>query len=306
MKAVMGLDGGGTKTLLRLASLDKEVRLEETGGPSNLCSCGRGPAAENLRALVSRVLARAPERLELQSVCIGAAGILTREDAAFVGEILRAATGCPRVTVMDDAVTALYASLEDAPGLSLTAGTGSICLGKDGRGNLARVGGWGHLFSDEGSAYSMAVQALRRSLWGVDGRGPETRLLDSLLAAWSCAGAEELTAALYREGADKRRLAALSPLVDEAAALGDEVALDILADTARELADMALAAVRRLSLREEAFSVYLSGSVLLKSEQVRQDFERRLIAACPLAAVRPAEKDAAWGAVHLALRHLRA
>ena len=46
---------------------------------------------------------------------------------------------------MDDAVTALYASLEDAPGLSLTAGTGSICLGKDGRGNLARVGGWGHL-----------------------------------------------------------------------------------------------------------------------------------------------------------------
>lgn len=94
--------------------------------------------------------------------------------------------------------------------------------------------------------------------------------------------------------------------MDEAAALGDEVALDILADTARELADMALAAVRRLSLREEAFSVYLSGSVLLKSERVRQDFERRLIAACPLAAVRPAEKDAAWGAVHLALRHLRA
>ena len=158
----MGLDGGGTKTLLRLASLDTEVLLEETGGPSNLCSCGRGPAAENLRALVSRVLARAPERLELQSVCIGAAGILTREDAAFVGEILRAATGCPRVTVMDDAVTALYASLEDAPGLSLTAGTGSICLGKDGRGNLARVGGWGHLFSDEGSAYSMAPQSVGR------------------------------------------------------------------------------------------------------------------------------------------------
>ena len=190
MKAVMGLDGGGTKTLLRLASLDKEVLLEETGGPSNLCSCGRGPAAENLRALVSRVLARAPERLELQSVCVGAAGILTREDAAFVGEILRAATGCPRVTVMDDAVTALYASLEDAPGLSLTAGTGSICLGKDGRGNLARVGGWGHLFSDEGSAYSMAVQALRRSLWGVDGRGPETRLLDSGLELRRCRGAD--------------------------------------------------------------------------------------------------------------------
>ena len=202
MKAVMGLDGGGTKTLLRLASLDKEVLLEETGGPSNLCSCGRGPAAENLRALVSRALARAPERLELQSVCVGAAGILTREDAAFVGEILRAATGCPRVTVMDDAVTALYASLEDAPGLSLTAGTGSICLGKDGRGNLARVGGWGHLFSDEGSAYSMAMQALRRSLWGVDGRGPETRLLDSLLAAWSCAGAEELTAAQRKQVVD--------------------------------------------------------------------------------------------------------
>lgn len=50
MKAVLGLDGGGTKTLLRLTTLQKHVIVEETGQSSNICSCGRDKARKNCAA----------------------------------------------------------------------------------------------------------------------------------------------------------------------------------------------------------------------------------------------------------------
>ncbi len=303
MKVVLGLDGGGTKTLLRLADAQNRVVREEVGLPSNICSCGRETAAENLRRLIRHALENTPEAVEVEAACIGSAGLLTGTDASFYEEILRETTGCPRVMARDDAVTALYANLEDKPGLSLTAGTGSICLGKNRRNDFARVGGWGHLFSDEGSAYAIAMQALRRSLWGADGRGPSTLLFPLLLQAYDCTCAEELTAIIYRNGEDKQRLAALSPLVDEAAEKGDAVAIAILTDAARELLAMAAAVIRRLDLSDEAeegFLVYLSGSVLLKSRMVREAFTRGLAASYPRACALPCERDAAWGAVYLA------
>ena len=306
MKAVMGLDGGGTKTLLRLTDLQKHVLAEEIGLSSNICSCGRDTARENLCSLIRRALANAPEGTEVEAACIGSAGLLTGEDAAFYEEILRGETGCSRALARDDSVTALYANLEDQPGLSLTAGTGSICLGKNSRDDFARVGGWGHLFSDEGSAYAIAAQALRRSLWGVDGRGPATALFGLLLDAFGCTSAEELTAALYRDREDKQRIASLSPLVDKAAEEGDAVAAFILADAARDLLAMAEAVIRRLNLSDEPFTVYLSGSVLLKSQPIREAFTRELTASYPQASVLPGRQDAAWGAVYLALRQLSA
>ncbi len=306
MKAVLGLDGGGTKTLLRLTTLQKHVIVEETGQSSNICSCGRDKARENLCSLIRQALADAPEGTEVEAACIGSAGLLTGEDAAFYEEILRRETGCPCVLARDDSVTALYANLEDQPGLSLTAGTGSICLGKNSRDHFARAGGWGHLFSDEGSAYAIAVQALRHSLWNVDGRGPATALLDLLLEAYGCTSAEELTAAVYGGREDKRQIASLSPLVDRAAEEGDAVAASILADASRDLLAMSQAVIRRLDLWDSAFTVYLSGSVLLKSRLVREAFAQGLITSHPQVRVLPGRRDAAWGAIYLALRQLSA
>ncbi len=305
MKAVLGLDGGGTKTFLRLAGLDKEVILEMEGGPSNICSCGVDTAEYNLTQLIRRARSSAPPNVEIISACIGSAGILTDQDALFFKKIIAKAAGTSKVLAKDDSVTALYANLEDEPGISLTSGTGSICRGKNRLGEIARVGGWGHIFSDEGSAYSMAVSALRRCLWSVDGRAPKTMLLDMIMEELGCDSAEKLTSVLYSDGRGKQPIAALSPLIDEAARRGDRAADEILEEASGELANMVLAAVRRLNMADETFCVYLSGSVLLKSEEMRNRFTKIITKACPHVSVMPSVRDAAWGAVHLAIREIQ-
>ena len=46
------------------------------------------------------------------------------------------------------------------PGLVVIAGTGSICLGKNEKGEIAISGGWGPLAGDEGGGVGIAQAAL--------------------------------------------------------------------------------------------------------------------------------------------------
>ncbi len=57
----------------------------------------------------------------------------------------------------NDMVCGWAGSLACADGINVVAGTGSICYGEY-QGRSARCGGWGELFSDEGSAYWIARQ----------------------------------------------------------------------------------------------------------------------------------------------------
>lgn len=50
----------------------------------------------------------------------------------------------------------------------------------------------------------------------------------------------------------------------------------------------------------------LAGSVLLKSRLVREAFAQGLITSHPQVRVLPGRRDAAWGAIYLALRQLSA
>lgn len=41
MKCVIGIDGGGTKSLLRMVDMERTVLYETLGGGLNLCSTGK-------------------------------------------------------------------------------------------------------------------------------------------------------------------------------------------------------------------------------------------------------------------------
>lgn len=57
---------------------------------------------------------------------------------------------------------------------------GSILFGKDEKGVIHRVGGFGRLIGDEGSGYSIGRKALNAVSKSSDGRGEET-LISELL-----------------------------------------------------------------------------------------------------------------------------
>ena len=299
MKCVIGIDGGGTKTLLRMTDFARNVLFEQSGGPANICASPEAEVEKTLAELLNASLAAIPEDGALFSVCMGSAGVVAEENRACLARIIQNATGCPRIRVENDAYTALYANLEDGVGISLTAGTGSICVGQNANGVFARTGGWGHLFSDEGSAYAMAIAALRRSFYGLDGRGPETRLLSDLMTACDSASPQDLISKIYLESNNKKQIANLSLLVYHAAQAGDPVACQIIEDAAEELFVLCETVAKKLEMKK--FTVVQNGGLLLKNALVRGAFNRRMQLNFPACTILPAVRDAAWGAIQVAL-----
>jgi N-acetylglucosamine kinase-like BadF-type ATPase len=117
----------------------------------------------------------------------------------------------------------------------------------------------------------------------------------------SLAQPQQLIGTIYRSGLDRTALAALAPIVFEAADSGDEIAAGIVARGAEELAAAVHAAARQLNLASAPLPLALAGGVLLASpsyqEKVRAALAHHGMVVEPVTLVRePAE-----GAVRLAL-----
>jgi len=125
-----------------------------------------------------------------------------------------------------------------ADGINIVAGTGSIAYGEySGRG--ARAGGWGELFSDEGSAYWLAREGLRLFSRMSDGRAARGALYEGVRRHFALADDLELCAAIYGKSvAQRSQLAQLAKLVADAARAGDQAAQALFAQEVTELAEM--------------------------------------------------------------------
>src|SRR6185437_807856 len=100
---------------------------------------------------------------------------------------------------------------------AVIAGTGSIVVGKAPDGRSARAGGWGHLFGDEGSGYSLAIAALRLVAKRFDGRREgdwrDDALTSAICRAVGVVDPSGLVTAVYGPGFDRARIAAIAPVV---------------------------------------------------------------------------------------------
>jgi N-acetylglucosamine kinase-like BadF-type ATPase len=143
-------------------------------------------------------------------------------------------------------------ALAGADGINIVAGTGSIAYGEFA-GRKARAGGWGELFSDEGSSYWLAREGLQLFSRMSDGRAPRGPLYEEVRRHFALARDLDLCAAIYgKDTAQRSQFAQLSRLVTAAAAEGDEAALGLFARAARELADIVEAVRRQLQVPDDA------------------------------------------------------
>ncbi len=278
---ILGLDGGGSKTLALLADASGNVLGRGAAGASNYQNVGAQAAWAALDAAIAAAFAdagRAPE--PLAAVCLGLAGVDRPEDRELFARWAAGRFGVAAVIIANDAELVLAAGTPDGWGVALISGTGSIVFGRDRSGQMARAGGWGHTLGDEGSGYAIGAAALRAILRAFDGRGPETALTSSVLAYWSLASPTDLVGQVYREGCGTAEIAELARLVDAAAGNGDRAALEILHEAGRELAITVEAVVRRLGMPAGApLPCALAGGTVVNGQSVRAAF---LVAAADL------------------------
>src|SRR5262249_15727224 len=146
----LGIDGGGTSTRCVVGD-EHRVLGSATTSSAKIARVGEERAREALQAAIREAcLAAGISPQKMSQSCIGMGGTSRSE----VGESARrwaAEVIAGKIEVVGDMVVALEAAFGGAAGVVVIAGTGSICFGRNERGESARTGGGGPIVSDEGS-----------------------------------------------------------------------------------------------------------------------------------------------------------
>ncbi len=307
---LLGIDGGGTSTAAWLADAEGRVLGRGEAGPSNVKAVGPKAAFEALVASTSAAFAQAgKDRQPIEVACLGLAGFDRPEDKTVLEAWNREVFRAGRLLLVNDGDLVVAAGTPEGWGIGLIAGTGSIAVGIGPDGRKSRAGGWGHIFGDEGSAYSVAIAGLRATAHRADGRMAPTASGSDSLTARLCRslGATEparLITLVYGLGLDRAAIASLAPAVVESARDGDPAAREILQVAAQGLAEMVDAAIRSTGLAEvEKVPLAVAGGFLLGCPMLRRMLLDRLASIAPSRQVVPREvPDPVAGAIILARR----
>jgi N-acetylglucosamine kinase-like BadF-type ATPase len=232
---------------------------------------------------------------------IGVAGSLTVDDvadgivAAWRGLDL---PGSP--DIVPDVLVAYAAGTTAPNGAVVVAGTGSIAAAIRDRDVRWHIGGYGWLLGDEGSAVWLGLQATRLALSSLDGRSAETVLSAAIPEALGvdASDATEIRQRIVRaaHGRPPARIGRLAPVVLDAAASGDAVAVALVGSAVEHLVDLAAAVVGDPELPV----IVLAGSLLTRAPLIEGPVRSRLAGRWPAACVTSAASGEA-GAVALAI-----
>jgi len=233
---LVGIDGGGTKTEFVLFDRKGNVlRVERTEG-SNPNDMGIEKTLEVLSTGLDRVLrGKMP-----QAVFAGIGGVSLEKYQIAIREHLTDKYHS-MIGADTDAANVLSMGADPDNSMAVICGTGSCVFVRKGKERY-RLGGWGYLLDQAGSAYDVGKDALRCALAVEDGLR-EPSVLTNRVAAALGGNVFANISTVYGQG--RPFIADLAMVVVEAAKGGDADALQILKENAQRLAQLLKTAVTR-------------------------------------------------------------
>ena len=302
MTIVAGVDAGGSRTVAVIGDLSGSELGRSTGAHANAATSGPSAAAATIAATVRNALDQTAFAAPIASLVVGAAGAGRDRHRDALHAALAEQQIAQKLQVTTDAAVALESAFPAALGVVLIAGTGSIAYARDPAGEVCRVGGHGPRFGDDGSGFSLARGAIGAALRAHEGRGPATVLEQVLWAATATESNGDFQEWIEQAGTDQ--VARLAEAVCNAAAGGDEVAVSLVRDAGRSLADHVVALLPRFDHRNSV-QVALHGGLIVPDTAVRRVLLTELATRAPAVEVCRGAVDPASGALRLAVQALR-
>ena len=296
----LGVDVGATKTAALLADENGHLLGYGLSGGGNPTGVGY----ERFAAAVETAVTQALGDAQLSASCVAAAGLGVAgcdwpSQTAVTLAALTSVTLPRSIALVNDALLGLFAAGRRGWGVSLVAGTGCNCRGRDANGRYGRVVGDGDMAGEYAGAAELVNRAYQKIVHQWTKRGRPTLLAPAFIAMTN---APDLDA--FIEGVSTRRIT-LSPeaarLVFDCAAQGDPVALDLLQWAGRELGEMTLAVARQLHLQQSDTDVILSGGLFKGAPPLQPILSAYLADAMPNANFIRLAAPPVVGAVRLAM-----
>ena len=280
----------------------RRVVASSRGGPSNPMRVGFGGALAAVCEAVRVAIATAKiSNSDVASLCAGLAGTAYPESGRKMRLLLEEEFPGKLVRVCTDMDLTLQA-VGDGAAIVLIAGTGSAAIGRDARGNTARVGGHGYLLDDEGSAYHVGHRAVLESLRHFERTGTDTAMGKKILSEIGAATWADLQSRVY--AAPDEVFPRLFPALLEAAEKGDGNARSLLENCAAGLTELVGDLAERLQLQSQSFLLAKTGGMLGRSAWFDERLAYYLRKAAPQAQFSDLRLSPAEAAAHLALRLL--
>ena len=310
---VLGIDGGGTKTVCVIMDENSHVISRGESGAANYHSVGKNTAFSSIQEAIKQAV-KPLGKIEIRAIGFGLAGVARPRDFQVVqgwvdklsksGSLNLLWKKCSNYIVHHDAYTALVGGIGKAEGIVVNAGTGSIIFGCNHQGETKRVGGWGYLLGDETSGYGIALKGIQAALKAYDGLGDSTSLLQDFPSHLGLESIQDLVEAIYQQKWSASKIAALASLVDAAAVRGDKIAKKIITEAIAALVKDTQVVSQTLFADSHQVEIVTTGSVWKCAYPFRQQFEASLSKLLPNSQVIYPRHEPAFGAAWLALQTL--
>lgn len=299
MNHILGVDGGGSKTLAVVADRTGEVLGIGRTGSANHQVLGLERAMEQVSLAATEAFTMAgiqPEGVEAAAYCIAGADL--PEDFELLQPALSALQLARYCRLENDIVASLRSGSNRRDVVVVGWGSGVNAYGRNAAGRELRLPALGWISGDWGGGGDLGREAIFLVVRGDDGRGRPTALREPILAAFGVPDVDALVRKLYfRQGA-RIPTHTLAPIVFAAANAGDAVARELVERASIEITDTALAMLHRLDLLDVPADVVLAGSIFKADCPPLIDTVRnRLRQAAPYARVIRPEIEPVLGAL---------
>jgi len=308
---ILGVDGGGTRTIVQVADLSGEVVAESESGSSNYKSVGIKIAKENINKAVFKVidLLNNSKEFTFKNACFGLSGNDSCEDRDIYHKIIfnskiKDYLNPASTIICNDTRIGLAAGSNSKNGIMIICGTGSNCYGINEEGKEAKVNGWDYILGDEGSGYAVGIKALRALMKAYDGRGENTLLFKTILEDLNIKNVSELIRWAYIDSFSKDKIAAIAKTVCRTAEMGDRISIKILEEEAMEAVNSVTVVANKLNIADKKFDLVFVGNLFKCEKYFKSVLMKKLKSKFTQINFMPLTEKPVEGAIKLALGNL--
>ncbi|KAK9717822.1 BadF/BadG/BcrA/BcrD ATPase family [Popillia japonica] len=170
-----GIEGGATYSTLLLLDAEGQVLSETTGPGTNHFLLGMTECRNRIATMVNNAKndLQIPETTPLTALGLSLSGCeLEETNQELVRGLLEFYPNLSERYAIGSDTEGSVAATSRSGGVTCIAGTGSNTLLINPDGSRAQCGGWGYLLGDEGSAYKIALRAVKACFDDLDGFSP--------------------------------------------------------------------------------------------------------------------------------------
>jgi N-acetylglucosamine kinase-like BadF-type ATPase len=278
---LLAVDAGGTKTSAWIVDPSRREEDRTLGRGRSTAGNPLSVGIEESTRAIAEAARLAQEdagqsNLSVSRAILSVAGSANGEISQQLIRWTRATKFAQRVAVVSDVLPVLAGGTPQCSGVAVISGTGSVAFGRGADGRTALCGGWGYLLGDEGSGYAIGRAGLQLLLTTLESQTTAKSLAKNLREALNVNAVTELTRSIYSDADTRRAIAAIAPLVIDAAEGGDPDAGVILDSAAQDLARLVVRAAHAVGLANGPLALALGGGILIASQRLQQQLRVEL------------------------------